>query len=155
MAEAAGRPLIIAGIIQDQGYYETKVKPRLDGDRVRYVGPVGPAERQTLLAGASALLHLINFDEPFGLSVVEAMACGTPVLARPRGSMPEIVRPGINGFLTRSLTEDLAALPELDALERTWVRDSVSHRFSVDRMVEEYLDLYCRVRAERPQIIQS
>ena len=155
LAEAAGRTLVIAGIIQDQGYYETEVKPRLDGEQVRYVGPVGPAERQTLLAGASALLHLINFDEPFGLSVVEAMACGTPVLARPRGSMPEIVRPGVNGFLTRTLAEDLAALSGLDALERTWVRDSVHHRFSTDRMVEEYLDLYRLVRAEHPRNVQS
>ena len=147
LAEAAGRPLVIAGIIQDQGYYETKVKPRLDGERVRYVGPVGTVERQTLLAGASALLHLINFDEPFGLSVVEAMACGTPVLARPRGSMLEIIQSGINGFLTNSLAEDLAALPKLDALERTWIRDSVQHRFGVGLMVERYFGLYQRIRA--------
>ena len=155
LAEAAGEALVIAGIIQDQGFYEREVKPRLDGGRVRYVGPAGPSQRQTLLAGASALLHLINFEEPFGLSVVEAMACGTPVLARPRGSMPEIIQPGVNGFLTRTPAEDLAALPRLHALDRQGVRDSVAARFGVARMVEEYLSLYERVRREHPRIVNE
>ena len=150
LVEAAGQRLVIAGIVQDQDYYETRVKPRLDGDRVRYVGPAGPARRQELLAGASALLHLINFDEPFGLSVVEAMACGTPVLARPRGSMREIVQPGINGFLTTSLAEDVTALPHLQSLDRRAVRDSVARRFSVERMTDEYLALYRQILAGRP-----
>lgn len=145
LAATSGRPLVLAGIIQDQGYYEAEVKPRLDGERIRYVGPVGPAERQTLLAGASALLHLINFAEPFGLSVVEAMACGTPVLARPRGSMSELVQPGVNGFLTNTPGEDLAALPRLHTLDRREVRASVERRFSVARMVDEYLALYGRI----------
>ncbi len=145
LADATGQPLVLAGIIQDQGYYDAKIKPRLDGERIRYVGPVGPEQRQTLLTGASTLLHLINFAEPFGLSVVEAMACGTPVLARPRGSMPEIIAPGVNGFLTNSPEEDVAALARLQALDRQSVRDSVAHRFSVERMVDEYLALYWRV----------
>ena len=148
LADKSGQPLVLAGIIQDQGYYDTQIKPRLDGERVRYVGPAGPAQRQDLLAGASALLHLINFKEPFGLSVVEAMACGTPVLARPRGSMPEIVQAGINGFLTGSLAEDLAALPALQSLGRREVRASVERRFSVTRMVDDYLALYERIRRE-------
>ena len=87
VAERAGLPLTIAGIIQDRGYFEQFVEPRLDGERVTYVGPVGPDRRGGLLGGARALLHLVNFDEPFGFSVVEAMACGTPVVARRRGSM--------------------------------------------------------------------
>ena len=151
LAEGAGQPLVIAGIIQDQGYFEQHVEPRLHGDRVRYVGPVGPEQRQVLLAGASALLHLINFDEPFGLSVVEAMACGTPVLARPRGSMREIVEPGVNGFLTASPAEDADALPRLYTLDRRRVRDSVAHRFGVERMVDEYVALYRRIMQEHPR----
>ena len=92
VAERVGLPLVIAGIVQDEAYYEELVAPRVDGERVTYVGPVGPERRGALLGGARALLHLVNFDEPFGFSVVEAMACGTPVIARPRGSMLEIVR---------------------------------------------------------------
>ena len=83
MALKADLPLIIAGIIQDHEYFERCVEPRLGGQRVTYVGPVGPDRRGELLAGARALLHLVSFDEPFGFSVVEAMACGTPVIARP------------------------------------------------------------------------
>ncbi len=93
VAERAGLPLIIAGIIQDREYYEQSVAPRLDGERVSYIGPVGPEARSDLLGGARALLHLIDFAEPFGYSVVEAMACGTPVIANARGSMPEIDPP--------------------------------------------------------------
>ena len=145
LADATGRWLVLAGIVQDQGYFEQKIAPRLDGERVRYVGPVNRDDRPALLGGADALLHLINFDEPFGLSVVESMACGTPVLARPRGSMPEIVEPGVNGLLSASAADDAAALRELDALDRRKVRDSVAARFGVERMVDEYLTLYRRV----------
>ena len=151
LAEKVGQPLVLAGIIQDQGYFDRHVEPRLDGARVRYVGPAGPDQRQTLLAGASVLLHLINFDEPFGLSVVEAMACGTPVLARPRGSMPEIVQPGINGFLPGTPEEDADALGRVHTLDRQRVRDSVAQRFGVERMVDEYLALYRRVLPTHPQ----
>ena len=87
VARAAGRPLILAGIVQDQDYFKREVAPSLSAD-IRYVGPVGPIERDSLLGGALGLLHLIHFAEPFGLSVVEAMACGTPVIAYPLGSMP-------------------------------------------------------------------
>ena len=92
VAERVGMPLTIAGIIQDRGYFEQLVEPRLDGEQVSYIGPVARARRGDLLGGARALLHLVNFDEPFGFSVVEAMACGTPVIAQRRGSMAEIVR---------------------------------------------------------------
>src|SRR5207302_10729123 len=98
VAERAGMPLMIAGIVQDQGYFDEQVAPRIDGDRVRFIGAVGPSERAGLLGAAHALLHLISFDEPFGYSVVEAMACGTPVIAFRRGSMPELIDDGITGF---------------------------------------------------------
>jgi len=145
VAERTGIPLIVAGIIQDHEYFERFVAPRLDGQRVTYVGPVARDRRVGLLGGARALLHLVNFDEPFGFSVVEAMACGTPVIARPRGSMPEIVRNGENGFLVASLDEAVAGAHASDGLDRRAVRASVEHRFDANRMVEDYLALYHRV----------
>jgi glycosyltransferase involved in cell wall biosynthesis len=145
VAARAGMPLTIAGIIQDEDYFERCVKPRVDGDQVRYIGPVGPDIRGDLLGGARALLHLIDFDEPFGFSVVEAMACGTPVIAYPRGSMPELIREGENGFLTGSVDEAVAAVHEAESVDRVAVRTSVEHRFDVNRMVDEYLAVYHRV----------
>ena len=148
LAERTGRRLVLAGIVQDPAYYEQHVAPRLDGERVRYVGPVSREERPALLGGADALLHLINFAEPFGLSVVEAMACGTPVLARPRGSMPEIVVPGVNGCLPAVASADAECLQQADAMDRRQVRESVETRFSVERMVDAYLALYRRIVAD-------
>lgn len=145
VAEKAGMPLLIAGIIQDRDYYERFVEPRLDGVRLSYVGPVGRERRAEVLGGATALLHLIDFDEPFGFSVVEAMACGTPVVARRRGSMPEIIRHGENGFLVDRVDEAVAAVDASKALNRTAVRASVERRFDVERMVDEYVALYRRV----------
>jgi glycosyltransferase involved in cell wall biosynthesis len=145
VAEHAGMPLTIAGIVQDRDYFERLVEPRIDGERVRYVGPVGPDRRREMLGGARALLHLVNFDEPFGFSVVEAMACGTPVVASARGSMPEIVRDGENGFLVGSLDEAIAAVHASAVLDRAAVRTSVEKRFDVNRMVDDYLALYRRI----------
>jgi glycosyltransferase involved in cell wall biosynthesis len=147
VAARAGMPLTIAGIVQDADYFETRIQPRVDGDRVTYVGAVGPAERGALLANATAMLHLINFEEPFGFSVVESMACGTPVVARRRGSMPEIVRDGVNGALVDpfDLDEAVEAIGDVRRLDRATVRASVERRFDVSRMVEDYLALYRRI----------
>jgi glycosyltransferase involved in cell wall biosynthesis len=145
VAERTGMPLVIAGIVQDREYFEQLVEPRLDGERVSYVGPVGPDRRGGLLGGARALLHLVNFDEPFGYSVVEAMACGTPVIASRRGSMPEIIRHGENGFLVDTRDEAADAVAASSSIERAAVRASVEERFDVERMVDEYLALYQRV----------
>jgi len=145
VAQQAGMPLTIAGIIQDDDYFARLVEPKLDGDRIQYVGPVGPDLRDDLLGGARALLHLINFDEPFGFSVVEAMACGTPVIARRRGSMSEIVRQGENGYLVGSIGETVAAVHAAETIDRMAVRKSVESRFDSNRMVEEYIAVYHRV----------
>jgi glycosyltransferase involved in cell wall biosynthesis len=145
VAERRDLPLIIAGIVQDRDYFEQLVEPRIDGARVRYLGPVGPDRRGGLLGGARALLHLVNFDEPFGFSVVEAMACGTPVIASARGSMPEIVRDGESGFLVGGLDEAIGAVRRVDGLDRAAVRASVETRFDVNRMVDDYLALYRRI----------
>ena len=142
VAEQAGIPLTIAGIIQDADYFEQIVEPKLDGDRIRYVGPVGPDLRSDMLGGARALLHLINFDEPFGFSVVEAMACGTPVIAHRRGSMSEIIRHGENGYLVGSVGEAVAAVRATESIDRMAVRKSVEDQFDSKRMVDEYLAVY-------------
>jgi glycosyltransferase involved in cell wall biosynthesis len=145
VAERAGLPLMIAGIVQDQEYFDRLVAPRVDGERVRFLGPVGPEHRGELLGSALALLHLVNFDEPFGFSVVEAMACGTPVIAARRGSMPEIVSHGESGFLVSSGDEAVAAVEGTPALDRKAIRASVERRFDAGRMVDDYLRLYAAI----------
>jgi glycosyltransferase involved in cell wall biosynthesis len=145
VAQRVGLPLLIAGIVQDRDYFERFVEPRLDGAQVSYVGPVDRDRRAAVLGAATALLHLIDFDEPFGFSVVEAMACGTPVIARRRGSMAEIIRQGENGFLVDTVDEAVAAVRASMALDRRLVRASVEGRFDAARMVDDYLALYRRL----------
>lgn len=151
VARRAGRPLVMAGIIQDRAYFERDVEPHVDGEQVVYVGSVGPAERDKLLGDAYALLHLISFDEPFGLSVAEAMACGTPVVATRRGSMPELIEDGVTGALVRTPDDAVAALPKLATLDRAHIRRHAEARFSQPRMAEAYLDVYRRVLAGQRQ----
>lgn len=150
-AKAAGRCLLMCGIVQDQGYFDREVAPHIDGDEIRYAGAVGGAERIAALGKARALLHLIHFDEPFGLSVIEAMACGTPVIAYNRGSMPELIDHGVTGFLVRSMDEALDAIGQADLIDRAACRAAVAERFSVDRMAERYIALYERVIRESKQ----
>lgn len=147
VAQRTARRLDIYGLVQDQSYFEREVQPHVDGDRVVYHGSVGGEARRRALGGARALLHLIDFDEPFGLSVVEAMACGTPVIAMRRGSMPEIIEHGRAGFLVDSLEEAAVAVERAGTLERGAARESAQRRFSVDRMAEDYLRLYQAILA--------
>lgn len=142
IARRAGMKLVMAGVIQDQGCFQKEVAPHLDGQNVRYLGSVGPQERDRLLGGAYALVHPIRFQEPFGLSVVEAMACGTPVVAYRKGSMPEVVEHGRSGFLVSNLEEAVDALRLIPQIERIQCRRWVEQRFSADRMVEDYLAVY-------------
>jgi glycosyltransferase involved in cell wall biosynthesis len=142
VARQAGLPLVIAGIVQDRGYFERAVEPHIDGDRVRFVGAVGPEAKSELLGGARALLHLVSFDEPFGFSVVEAMACGTPVVATRRGSMPELIAEGVNGRLVDSTAEAVQAVAGIADLDAEGVRASVQSRFDKSRMVDEYIAVY-------------
>ena len=141
-AGLAGRRLVMAGIIQDQGYYNEYVAPVLDDRHVIYRGSVGGAARSETLGSARALLHLINFDEPFGLSVVESLACGTPVIATNRGSMPELVEHGVTGFLVDSIEKAAQAIERIGDIDRGACRAAVAARFTVDRMADRYLDLY-------------
>ena len=141
VAKQTGKRLILAGIVQDEGYFEREVKPYLN-ERIQYVGSVGPAERDRLLGGATALLHLIHFDEPFGLSMVEAFACGTPVIATRRGSVPEIIQDGINGFAVKNADEAVAAVERIGKVSRKQVREYAEAHFSRERMVRDYLRVY-------------
>jgi glycosyltransferase involved in cell wall biosynthesis len=147
-AERAGFPLRIAGIIHDHEYFEREVVPRLDGKQVEFIGSVRAEDRSAFLGGAAALLHLIGFDEPFGLSVVEAMACGTPVIAFERGSMPELIIDGATGFLVADIASAAEAIPRISRLDRRTVRSVAVERFSCDRMVDEYVAVYHRAIAE-------
>jgi len=144
-AHASGRHLQMYGIVQDSEYYDREVAPANDGVRMTYHGAVGGQQRLAALGDARALLHLINFDEPFGLSVIEAMACGTPVIASRRGSMPELIDHGVTGFLVDSLDEAIQAIERIDEIDRTRVRRAVADRFTIDRMADAYLTLYHRV----------
>jgi glycosyltransferase involved in cell wall biosynthesis len=145
IAHQAGRRLIICGIVQDERYFREQVLPHVDGDRVSYLGSVGPTQRAEVLGAAAALLHPIAFPEPFGLSVVEAMACGTPVLAYPLGSMPEVIDVGVTGYLVDDVSSAVAALQRAVLLDRRVIRQTAERRFGVARMVDEYLMLYRRL----------
>ena len=134
---------MIAGIVQDQDYFDEVVQPRLDGDRVAFIGAVGSTERSDILGRAPALLHPIDFEEPFGYSVVEAMACGTPVIAFARGSMPELIEDGVTGFLVADVEAAVAAVERvcLPRPERQFGRRRSSGSAST-RMVDEYAAAY-------------
>lgn len=149
VARRSGIRLVIAGIVQDEAYYRDAVAPHVDGRDVSYVGPVGPEEREGLLGGARALLHLISFAEPFGLSVVEALATGTPVIATPLGSMPELVRDGVTGWLVADADEAVSAVSRLSVIDRGACRADAVSRFGSDRMVDDHLAVFERVLAER------
>ena len=147
-AALAGVPLRIAGIVHDQDYFDSKVAPHIDGDRVQFLGPVAAADRSAFLGGACALLHLIDFEEPFGYSVVEAMACGTPVIAFDRGSMRELIVQGDGegatrtGHLVAGTKAAASAIHEATTFDRRAIRDLTVQRFGVDRMADQYVEVY-------------
>ena len=142
IARRAGIRLKIAGIPHDRAYFAEAIEPHVDGDRVQLLGEVcGPA-RDELLGGALALVHMPTRPERFGLTLIEAMACGTPVLGAAMGSVPEIVRDGVTGFVCASIDEAVARVPQLAALSRRACRSHVEETFSTERMVDRYLDAY-------------
>lgn len=148
VARRCGRPLVIAGIVQDQAYFDQAVAPHLDGTQTSYVGPVSARDRNDVLGGAHALLHLIGFDEPFGYSVAEAMACGTPVVAYDRGSMGELIDDGRTGFVVATPDAAVEAVAGVGDLDRRDVRARAICRFHHDRMVDQYVDVYRSVLAD-------
>ena len=144
IAKASGRKLIIAGIIQDENYFKNHVEPFLNED-IQFVGSAGPVERNHLLGKATALLHPISFDEPFGLSVAEALLCGTPVIAFNRGSMPELIQDQKTGYLVGTIDEAVEALKSIKEIDRSYCRNWANSRFSREKMVEDYIRLYHQI----------
>ncbi len=142
VAQRVGMKLLIAGIIQDQAYFEKLVEPYIEGTTVEYLGVVGPDRRPEVLGHALALLHLISFEEPFGLSLVESMACGTPVIAFGRGSIPEIIRHGETGFIVKDINKAVEAVAAVHSNDRSACRDDVEKRFSDTRMAQDYIRAY-------------
>ena len=149
VARRCGRRLDIAGIIQDEEYFRDEVAPHVDGKQVRYLGAVDAAMRAEVLGGAHALLHLIDFDEPFGYSVVEAMACGTPVIANARGSMGELIEHGVTGFLVDDIDSAVAAVGAAGSLDRRTIARLAADRFTVATMIDKYVDVYRDVIGNR------
>lgn len=156
IARGAGRRLILAGTKitagPDARYFDHRIAPHLDGVAATYVGPVDDAAKNRLLGEAAALLMPIEWEEPFGIVMAEALACGTPVIAFTRGSVPEVVRHGLNGFVCRTVGEAVAAVPALAAIDRRAVRADCVARFSAPVVVDAYESLYRlmrdRVRSE-------
>jgi glycosyltransferase involved in cell wall biosynthesis len=145
IAKKTKKRLIIAGILQDRQYFEKCVKPSLCEGKIEYIGSVGPKQRNKLLGNAIALLHPISFNEPFGLSIIESMACGTPVIAFYRGSMPEIIENGYNGYLVNNTTEAIDKVQEINNINRSECRKTVEEKFTVEIMVNKYLTVYERI----------
>ncbi len=147
IARRAGRRIKIAAKIDpiDGDYYERKIEELMRQPHVEFLGEIGEAEKARFLGGAHALLFPINWPEPFGLTVIEAMACGTPTIAFNRGSVPEIIENGVTGYIVNNADEAVSALSKLEGFDRKRCRERFERRFSVQRMAEDYLALYRRL----------
>jgi len=141
IARKSKRKLLIAGIVQDESYFKERIEPQLD-EQVEYIGHAGPDRRKQLLGNAYALLHPINFNEPFGMSVAEAMLCGTPVIAFNKGSMPELIQDARTGFLVNTIDEAAEAVNRINDIKRTDCHDWARSQFSCEKMVDDYYRLY-------------
>jgi glycosyltransferase involved in cell wall biosynthesis len=144
IAKRVNVPLKIAAKVDkaDQDYFDQVVRPLLNDPRIEFIGEIGEAEKQAFLAGARALLFPVDWPEPFGLVLIEAMACGTPIVAWRHGSVPEVVDHGTTGFIVDNMDEAIAAVRQIDRLDRKDIRRRFEARFSVERMAREYLQVY-------------
>jgi glycosyltransferase involved in cell wall biosynthesis len=150
----AGMPIRIAAKIDrvDRAYFEATIKPMLSHPLVEYIGEIGEREKQEFLGGAFALMFLIDWPEPFGLAMIEALACGTPVIAFRRGSVPEIIEPGVTGFIVNGVDEAVRAIPQVARLSRGDCRRAFEQRYSSRRMANDYLRQYAGLQSEDPQL---
>jgi len=151
IAKQSGRKLIISGIIQNQDYFDGKIKPFINDEDILFVGNSGPRERDNLMGRAVALLHPISFNEPFGLSVVEAMMCGTPVIAFNLGSMPELIVNGKTGFIVNTIEEAVKAVNNIETISRTYCREWACSMFSRKKMIQGYKDVYTKILEKNKQ----
>jgi glycosyltransferase involved in cell wall biosynthesis len=149
IARRSDRPLVLCGPVQDERYFADAIEPHVDGESVRYLGSVGREERAQVLGSAACLLHPIAFAEPFGLSVVESMVCGTPVVAYARGSMPELIEEGVTGVLADGIDSAVAGVGRAVRFDRAACRRTAARRFSAERMVDDYIDVYESVLHDR------
>ena len=149
VARQAGIPLRIAAKVDaaDRVYFESTIRPLLDDPLIEFIGEIGADRKPEFLANALALLFPIRWPEPFGLVMIEAMACGTPVIAWDRGSVPEVIDPGVSGFIVHSEREALAAIEQARRLDRRAVRAAFERRFTARHMAEAYVDVYRRLLA--------
>jgi glycosyltransferase involved in cell wall biosynthesis len=149
-ARRAGRRLTLAGNVppEHQAWFEARIAPHIDGTRIRFVGPVDDVQKSALLGGACALLMPVLWEEPFGLVMVEAMACGTPVIGLRRGGVPEVVADGATGFVVDTVEEMAAAVRRLPALSRAACRDRVAALYSDGALVEGCLRIYAELIAQ-------
>jgi glycosyltransferase involved in cell wall biosynthesis len=150
IARRAGIPLKIAAKVDkvDQTYFDETIRPLIQGPGVEYIGEVNDSEKQAFLGGASALLFPIDWPEPFGLVQIEAMACGTPVVAWRRGSVPEVIDEGVSGFMVEDIDEAVAAVHKARSLSRQAVRDRFDQRFTIERVAHDYVRVYNSLAAE-------
>jgi glycosyltransferase involved in cell wall biosynthesis len=147
IARASGMKLKMAAKVDrvDREYYETTIRPLIDGDQIEMIGEIGDAEKPEFLSGAKALLLPIDWPEPFGLVMIEAMACGTPTIAFPAGSVPEVIDHGVTGYIVHDESAAVAAVSRLDRLSSAAIRDRFEQRFTARRMAEDYVALYRRM----------
>ena len=155
VAKRVGMPLRIAAKVDkvDKEYFDTKIKPLLDHPLIEFIGEIGDREKQEFLGNAAALLFLIDWPEPFGLVMIEAMACGTPVIALRRGSVPEVLADGVAGFVVDSVEEAARAVKRLDSISRVTCRQVFEQRFTVARMARDYVDLYTEVQSREAPVL--
>jgi glycosyltransferase involved in cell wall biosynthesis len=157
IARRAGIPLKIAAKVDnvDRDYFEARIAPLLDHPLIDYIGEIGDEQKSEFLGNARALLFPIDWPEPFGLVMIEAMACGTPVIAWNRGSVPEVVDHGVTGYIVDSEEEAVAALRNMEQIDRRTVRAVFERRFDARTMARSYLDLYARLVDSRPLLRAS
>jgi glycosyltransferase involved in cell wall biosynthesis len=150
-------PLKIAAKIDqvDHAYCETVIKPLLDHPLVDYIGEIGDNEKNDFLGQAYALLFPIDWPEPFGLVMIEALACGTPVIAYQQGSVPEIIENGVTGWIVKSMDDALAAIQQVSTLSRRYCRQVFEERFLVSRMAKDYIYLYQTLLEKRNASVAS
>lgn len=159
VSRSSGIPLKIAGPnidvdcyrhpFRDDDYFQRIIEPMIDGTFVEYLGEIGFEEKVELLKGSLGLLFPVEWEEPFGLVMIEAMACGTPILALRKGSVPEIICHGVTGYIANDIKEFEEYIPRLKDISPTACRDWVSHHFSLERMVHDYIKLYSQILGEK------